>query len=321
MLALVLPATDQCVKIDDPLSSLLDRIQAGDVNNADVRYFLSRLRTGEGEEQDASASIEIMRRSFAAFQARKAGNEASVESKLASLRDALDAEAQAADVITVKTAAFSGMQLEPLTALAARIAAEMESLPTTIIEWCYWLIDFMIGDRASYAALFGPDVETVKAVTRGKKAGGDSSDAEMELLKPALHLWLTGAPYAAIEASLGVSSDKIKTCKRARDFVMRLMNRRLYMIAGALSVLVQHALNEAGQVSANPAALEILPIAIRKGLASPEQVAFALRSPMIRSRVVLHRTYTQQFSSHQDLMGTDFQTVLHSVDARIGFQG
>ncbi len=319
MLALVLPASDQCLKIDDPLTSLLDRIQAGDVNSADVRYFLSRLRTGEGEEQDASASIEIMRRSFAAFQARKADNEASVESKLTSLRDALDAEAHAADVITVKTATFSGMPLEPLTALAARIAAEMESLPTTIIEWCYWLIDFMIGDRASYAALFGPDVETVKAVTRGKKAGGDSSDAEMELLKPALHLWLTGAPYAAIEASLGVSPDRIQTCKRARDFVMRLMNRRLYMIAGALSVLVQHALNEAGQVSAYPAALEILPIAVRKGLASPEQVAFAHRSPMIRSRVVLHRTYAQQFSSHQDLMGTDFQTVLRLVDARMVF--
>ena len=71
MLAKVLPPDDQCVTIDDPLTSLLDRIQLGDRNDPDVRYFLSRLRAAEGEEQDADRPIQMMRRSFAAFQARK----------------------------------------------------------------------------------------------------------------------------------------------------------------------------------------------------------------------------------------------------------
>ncbi len=317
MLAKVLPANDQCVMIDDPLTSLLDRIQLGDVNGPDVRYFLSRLRAGEGEEQDADRPIQMMNRSFAAFQARKAGTDAAFDGKLVALKAALDADVQAAEVATVKIAAFSGIQLEPLTALAARIAAEIDALPTTIIEWCDWLVDFLIADRASYALLFGSDVETVRAVTRGKKTGGDSTDAEMALLKPALRGWLSGAPFAAIEAALGVAPAKIKTCKRSRDFVLRLMSRRFYMIAGALSALVQHALQEAEKSSTNPATLEILAIAIRKGLDSPEKVAFAHRSTSIRSRVIIHRSYAERIPNSPVKAGDDFGAVLRSIDAHL----
>ena len=53
MLAKVFPPDDQCVTIDDPLTSLLDRIQLGHLDDPAVRYFLSRLRAAEGEEQDA----------------------------------------------------------------------------------------------------------------------------------------------------------------------------------------------------------------------------------------------------------------------------
>lgn len=319
MLAKVLPANDQCVMIDDPLTALLDRIQLGDVGSPDVRYFLSRLRAGEGEEADPDRPIQMMNRSFAAFQARKTGADVAFDAKLASLKGALDADAQTAEIVTVKIAAFSGMQLEPLTALATKIAAEIDALPTTIVEWCDWLIDFLIADRVSYALLFGGDVETVKAVTRGKKTGGDSTDAEMTLLKPALRAWLSGAPFASIEAALGVAQAKIKTCKRSRDFVLRLMNRRFYMITGALTALVQHALQEADRVSANPAVLEILSIAIRKGLDSPDKVAFAHRSTTIRSRVAMHRAYAERIPNRPDQMGADFQTVLRSIDAHLAF--
>lgn len=317
MLARVLPANDQCVMIDDPLTSLLDRIQLGDVSGPDVRYFLSRLRAGEGEEADPDRPIQMMNQSFAAFQARKTGTELAFNAKLVSLKGALDADAQAAEVVTVKIAAFSGMQIEPLTALATKIAAEIDRLPTTIVEWCDWLVNFLIADRSSYALLFGGDVETVKAVTRGKKTGGDSTDSEMALLKPALRAWLSGAPFASIEATLGVAQAKIKICKRSRDFVLKLTNRRFYLIAGALTALVQHALQEAGKASANPAALEVLSIAIRKGLDSPDKVAFAHRSTTIRSRVLIHRSYAERFPNRPDQMGADFQTILRSIDEHL----
>lgn len=260
-----------------------------------------------------------MSRSFAAFQASKARASAESDAKLVALRGALDTDAQTAQVATMKIAAFSGMQVEPLAALAERIEAEIDNLPATIVDWCEWLVDFLIADRASYVLLFGADVETVKAVTRGRKTGGDSTDAEMALLKPAFRAWLSGAPFAAIEATLGVAPAQIRACKRARDFVLRLMNRRFYMIAGAVAALVQNALGEAGRVNANPATLETLAIAVRKGLDSPEKVAFAHRSPSIRSRVVLHRTYAQRIVNRPVQMGLDFQAILHSIDVHLAF--
>lgn len=319
MLSKVLPANDQCVLIDDPLTALLDRIQAGDVGSPDVRYFLSRLRAGEGEETDPDRPVPMMSRSFAAFQARKSGAEAAFDAKVLSLKAALEADAQSAETMTVKIAAFSGMQLEPLATLATKIAAEIDTLPTTVIGWCDWLVDFLIADRASFALLFGSDVETVKAVTRGKKTGGDSTNSELLLLKPALHAWLTGASFASIEAALGVPQAKIKTCKRSRDFVLRLMNRRFYMIAGAITALVQNALQEAEKVSPNPAVLEILSVAIRKGLDSPDKVAFAHRKTALRSRVAIHRSYHELMPNRSDQVGADFQTVLRSIDAHLAF--
>ncbi|MEO1211254.1 MAG: DEAD/DEAH box helicase [Cyanobacteria bacterium J06638_20] len=317
MLAKVIPADDQCVHIDDPLTALLDRIQTGDVSGADVRYFLSRLRAGQGEEQDPNRPIEIMNRSLAAFQARRADNQAAFDERVRSLREALDAEPHATHVMTDKIAAYSGMQFEPLEALAALVKAEIDNLPTSIIEWCEWLIDFVTGDRASYAILFGPDVDTVKAITRGRKTGGDSTDIEMARLKPALRAWLTGATFAEIESALGEAPDRIRKCKRTRDLVLHLINRRLYLIAGALSALVQNILQESGRVSENPAALEVLAIAVRKGLDSPEKVAFTHLSPAIRSRVVLHRAYIQKFPNSPAQMNADFHTILRSMGVHL----
>lgn len=319
MLEEVLPPNDQCVQIDDPLTALLDKIQAGEVNGAEVRYFLSRLRAGEGEDQDTERAVTMMARSFAAFQARKANADAEFDAKLVSLRVALDANAEAAQAVTMKVAAFSGMQVEPLAALAARIDAEIDNLPGSIVAWCEWLVDFFVADRASYVLLLGPDVETVKAVTRGRKTGGDSTDNELALLKPALRSWLSGEPFTAMEVALGVGAENVRTCKRARDFVLRLMNRRFYLIAGAVTALTQHALAEAGRVSTNPAALEVLGVAIRKGLDSPEKVAFAHRHPHIRSRVILHQHYAERLPNRPDQQGADFQMILRSIDAHLAF--
>jgi ATP-dependent RNA helicase HelY len=56
------------------LTDLLDRIQAGRTAEPEVRYFLSRLRAGEGEEQDADRPV--------AMKARKAGRAAEFETVL-----------------------------------------------------------------------------------------------------------------------------------------------------------------------------------------------------------------------------------------------
>lgn len=319
MLKAVLPENDQCVKIDDPLTPLLDRIQAGELSGAGVRYLLSRLRAGEAEDTAVDKAVEMISRSFAGYQARQAKEDAAFDEKLGALKTALDTANEETSAPVMQIAAFTGLSVEPLAAIAAKVEAEIDALPSTVCGWMEWLIDFMIADRASYALLFGSAVETVKAVTRGKKTGGDSTAAEMELLKTALAAWLKGEPFYRIEASLGVPAAKIGVCKRTRDLINRIANRQLYMVAAAAAEVIRQTLTAKEKVAANPAVLEILAYAIRRGLDSPEKVAFAYRTPSARSRVLLHRAFAEKVGDRPPVLGSDFEQVMRHLDAVLAF--
>jgi ATP-dependent RNA helicase HelY len=177
----------------------------------------------------------------------------------------------------------------------------------------------MIADRVSYALLFGSAVETVKAVTRGKKTGGESSAAEMALLKIALVAWLQGEPFYRIEASLGVPAAKIGVCKRTRDLINQIANRQLYIVAAAASEVIRQTLAAKEKVAANPAVLEILAYAIRRGLDSPEKVAFAYRLANARSRVLLHRAFAERIGDRPPVLGSDFEQVMRHLEAVLAF--
>lgn len=315
MLKAVLPQSDQCVVIDDPLTPLLDSIQAGALSSPKVRYFLSRLRAGEAEETAVDHAVEMIGRSFSSYQAQQAKKSAVFDEKLGALRTALVAATAEASVPVMQIAAFTGLSVEPLTAISKKVESDIDALPSTVCGWMDWLIDFLISDRASYTLLFGSAVETVKAVTRGKKTGGDSTIAEMGILKTALTAWLKGAPFDQIEQSLQVPSDKIGVCKRTRDLINQVANRQLYMVAAAASEVIQQTLAANGNVAANPAVLEILAYAIRRGLDTPEKVAFAYRNPSARSRVILHRAFDKKIGDRPPLLGATFDQVMQHVDA------
>jgi hypothetical protein len=319
MLKAVLPENDQCVTIDDPLTPLLDRIQAGELSGAGVRYLLSRLRAGEAEDTAVEMAVEMISRSFAGYQARQAKQDAAFDEKLGALKTALDTATEHTSVPVMQIAAFTGLAVEPLAAIAAKVEAEIDSLPSTVCDWMEWLIDFMIADRTSYSLLFGSTVETVKAVTRGKKTGGDSTAAEMALLKTALSAWLKGEPFDRIEASLGVPAAKIGVCKRTRDLINRIANRQLYMVAAAAAEVIRQTLTAKEKVAANPAVLEIFAYAIRRGVDSPEKVAFAYRTPNARSRVLLHRAFAEMVGDRPPVLGSDFEHVMRHLDAILAF--
>lgn len=314
MLTALLPQNDQCVKIDDPLTPLLDSIQAGELSGAGVRYFLSRLRAGEAEATAVDSAVELMTRSFSAFQARQAREDSAFDAKIGALKAALDSATEDTSAPIMQIAAFTGLAVEPLAAIAAKVEAEIYILPSTVCGWMEWLVDFMIADRVSYVLLFGPAVETVKAVTRGKKTGGESTAAEMELLKPALAAWLKGEPFNRIEASLGVPLAKIGVCKRARDLINQIANRQLYMVAAAASEVIRQTLAAKDQVAANPAVLEILAYAIRRGLDSPEKVAFAYWTPTARSRVLIHQAFVEKFGDRPPMLGFEFEQLMRNLD-------
>ncbi len=315
MLEALLPQNDQCLNIDDPLTRLLDRITAGEVQAPDVRYFLSRLRAGENEGAAVGRAMEMMNRSFVAFRARRAGEDAQIDAKLATLRTALDGAAAVATGAVVKVAAFTGLAVEPLQAIVARVESNIDALPVTAVEWVDWLIEFFIEDRTSYALLFGNEIEMVKAVTRGRKTGGPVTEDELRRLQVSMRAWMEGQPFNAIELALGVAPNRVRVCKRTRDLVLRIANRTLYMVATAAAELVRETLTRLERVSVTPAVLEVLGVAVRKGFDLPEKVAFAYKSPSIRTRVTTHREYARIFANRQPVVGQDYQNVLRSIEA------
>jgi hypothetical protein len=246
--------------------------------------------------------------------------EKAFNTKLDRLRAALEGEATNTSAGVMKVAAFTGLAVEPLAFLAKRVQAEIDSLPTTVVGWIEWLIDFCTVDRSSYHLLFeAAAVDTVKAITRGRKTGGDSSPEEMALLKRGLCLWLQGVTYKEIEQAFGVAPKKVGVCKRTRDLANHVANRQLYIVAAAAAEVIKQVLAAAGRTSANPAALEILPVAVRKGLDSPEKVAFAYYTLDARSRVLVHRNYAEKIGDRPPILGSDYANVMSSIEITLAF--
>lgn len=312
----ILPANDQCLRIDDPLAELLDSIQLGNLAAQEVRYFLSRLRAGETDDTAVEAGLAMVRGSLAAFQARAREDAAGFAEKVQTLQAALDTEAEEFDAEATRISAFTGMSVAAIQSASARL--EIAGLPSTVDDWCAWIIDFLAEDEEARNALLGVDVDTIKAVVRGKKSDPDVASEEFARLKAGLSAWVGGRPFDEIEVALGVLPESVGTCVRSRDLVLKLVNRRFYMIAVAVVELAKGKLVAAGVEAENPAVLEILPVAIRRGWDSPEKTAFAHRNPGV-SRVEIHRAFAARFGHPDPTLGLTFREVLNLVDAQIAF--
>jgi hypothetical protein len=313
----ILPQNDQCVPMDDPLGRILDQIHAGQTSDPSVQYFASRVRAGEPPETAGEKAIEMVRLSFAAFKALRTSQQVAFEGKVEALRSLLDQAVTSPEVATI--AASTGLSDAPLLAAQAMFTAEPNAIPSTIGAWVDWIVDFFAADSANFTALLGDDASIVTYVVRGRKTGGPITTAEFELLKAGLQAWITGRPFNEIELALGVSPDRAKSCPRARDLVLKIANRSLYLVAGSMVEVAKVAFTANGMAPPQPAVLETLAVAIRKGLDTPDKVAFAYRRPTIRSRVLLHRSFAQTLGPSAALAGEDYATVLTHTTARLAF--
>jgi ATP-dependent RNA helicase HelY len=177
----ILPESDQCVLVDDPLEGLLDQIHAGD-RSARVRYFVSRLRAGEEADNANAAASALVRRSFAAYRATQAATTAQFDAKMATLDAALAEEVAEGVTDVTRVSAFTGLSGLALTAISERLG-EPGSFPVTVTGWLDWLVNFLRDDKASRESLFDGDSSLIKTVTRGKKTGGDLTAPEFEIFR------------------------------------------------------------------------------------------------------------------------------------------
>jgi hypothetical protein len=101
--------------------------------------------------------------------------------------------------------------------------------------------------------------------------------------------------------------------------VLKLANRSLYLIAASFVEVAKLVLAAQGASPSHPAVMETLAVAIRKGLDTPDKIAFAYRRPTLRSRVLIHRSFTGLLGVPSDTASLDYATVLTQTTARIAF--
>jgi ATP-dependent RNA helicase HelY len=312
----VLPSDDKCVVVEDPIKAVLDRIQSGNTADLQVQYFLSRVQAADDPAEAAENVLAAVRRSFSRFLAVKSNDQAVFDAKIEAL-SAVIAQEGPTNPSVFATGASHGIAYTPLLAIHDRLAADPTQIPQSIVAWSDWLIDFFAADRASYAALMESDVSTALYVMRGSKQGGPLTNQEFAKLRAAMRLWLSGRPYSEIEVALGATAAEIKNCPRTRDLILKLANRRLYLIFSSVAEIAKQIYSAADIAVPQMSVLETLAVAIRKGFDTPDKVAYDHIQRTIRSRVVAHASFANAFPTPLMLQGQSYQIVMDQVSMRL----
>jgi superfamily II DNA/RNA helicase len=215
---------DQCLEIEDPLEGVLDQIHAATVvgNSA---YLLSRLPLS-----DASASADpgdaLLRRSFAAYKARRLGDEAWIETRIAAALAArpvteIPQEGKWIEPVSSSTGVSIGV-LQQLVDLAdsGGLDGNAAEVMSALIGWLtsspLLLMDFIRPE--SLEGLFG---DAYKKLPDDEHRAGEAL-AKIVILLP---LWMSGAPLNQLEAAYLASTDKLGRCEYARHRLDRPIQR------------------------------------------------------------------------------------------------
>jgi hypothetical protein len=316
----LLPPSDACLAIVDPLTELLDRIQDGDTASSDTRYLLSRLSAGQEDGAAPAAAAALVGRSFYAYKLRLANEEARRDAAIAAVQAAMQQRDAEGEAWIAQIAALTGQLLQPLAAASNRLSANVAAMPQEIISWSDWLVDWWCDDIESRTALVGDD-SLLLQITRGKKTGGPLTVDEFHKLKVAMRAWLRGEPLRDIEAALGVPADKLGTCPRARDLALKLVTRSVYIALTSVAAIAKRVLADAGVAAANPAVLDVLPFAVRFGVDLPDKAAYLQMNPSLRSRVLLHREFMARLGNLDPLVADSYRDLYRQLEILLEFLG
>lgn len=245
------------------------------VHEGNEDYFLARLPVGENDAPDEPARA-LIRRSFAAYRKRQEGKAEWIESRIEAALARRDELAPKQDLTWLeRVAASAGLPYEVVASLTALIDAgafdgESTDCMNTLFDWIEanpaWLMHLIRPNDIE--GLFGKDY---RAIT------GNAAKAKVALpqIRPLLMAWMAGKPLCELERAIGTKEHLIKTCETARHFAVRLVPD-LAFVAGLPARIIAGRAVAAGEEPAIPIVLQTLSGVVRKGCASPEQLANAV---------------------------------------------
>ncbi|CAG4896861.1 DEAD/DEAH box helicase [Paraburkholderia saeva] len=294
--------SDQCLKIDDPLTALLDRIHSG-LYEGNEEYLLARLPVGDGEAPDEPAKLMI-RRSFAAYRKRRVDKVAWIESRITSAL-ARRAELAPKQELTwlERVAASSGLPYKIVASLTSLVetgafAGNSSDCMQTLFGWIEtrpeWLLQLIRPNDIE--GLFGTDYRAVE---------GDRKKAKKALpvIKALLEVWMAGKPLCDLERAIETAEKDIKTCETARHFAVRLAADLAFVAGLPARILAAKAL-AASEEPIISITLRTLSGVVRKGCASAELLANAVHlkdrsRPAARAAFAKIQPYIQPGSEYE----------------------
>lgn len=281
--------SDQCLKIDDPLTELLDHIHNGIEVGDDEEYLLARLPAGPGDDADGPART-MLSRSFAAYRKRVEGKTKWIESRIDAAL-ALRAEQAPEDDSSwlAQVASAAGLPVEILASLTKRIDkgkldGDTADCMAALFRWLERKPEYVL-------QLIRPnDVEGLFGKAYKELAGPiEQAKYALPVLCALSDKWMAGKPLCELEQAAGTPADKLRTCEVARHFAVRVVSD-IAFVAGLPARIL------AARKAADPSvlistAISTLAGAVRRGCRSPEMLANAVHLGREVSRVAARATF------------------------------
>lgn len=290
--------SDQCLTIDDPMTSLLDQIHiaATDAPLSEmVTYMLRRLPVGESQNMNESdiPAQELLNRSFAAFRARQRGDQHWVNSRIEAAIALRHADPSISNSLTWvdRLAAAAGIPVDIIRELGESLSGAINS-DAPMSAWYEWFISWLterphiiplLIRRESLEGLLGTEYKDLNDdKSRGQLASGR--------IFPLLNRWMAGDTLAELERLFGTPEHLIKSCEKARSFVLKIVPELAY-ICGLPQQVLRALIAERSEVALVPTALEVLGSCVQVGLDSIEKLALRQHYRRRLNRRAIHRRF------------------------------
>jgi DEAD/DEAH box helicase len=246
---------DQCLTVDDPLELVMDVIHSGVQRTGDANYFLNRLPL------DSEAARRFLGRSLGAHRARKALSTEAFRSKTESVIAQRIPASPPREEWAGRLAMMAGISVDLASELASEVLDNVTQWQvSSVTDVVSRFFEWVTAEPGRASALMRipdltPDGEAVPKLS-------------LDQLKMVTFRWLGGASLKeleeAAESKVGIG------CTTARKLVLRTIPEVAYGIG-----VVAHAYRLAtGGDGTIPLALAVGAECVKRGLSTPEQLAF-----------------------------------------------
>jgi hypothetical protein len=316
--------SDQCLVIDDPMTSLLDQIHAATAPaSAMAKYLLRRLPVGGASSEDGGdvPARTLLSRSFAAFRARARGDQAWIDARIESAVAARHADPEAPEILTWadRLAAAAGVPVAIIRDLGEPLGGPIRQ-DAPMSDWYNWVVKWLTDRpslipqlirRESLEGLFG---------TAYKALGDDDQRGQhaAPLIFLLLSRWMAGSTLADLERAFGTPEHRIGKCEVAREFVLRVVPELAY-IFGLPSQVFRALMADRGTPAEPPLGLGSLGPCVRDGLDKIEKLALRQYRKGRVSRRAVHREFAAiEAYLGPSVAGETFGAMLGRVENAVG---